>query len=125
VGGYFATPTLPIIRAPNIEGGRFYSVPNPAWVHFSLTRIYSTKFIETRKRIKMWKPGDIVAWRGIFNERVWHVQPTIVVKDSPEEIVLELLPGTECIAEESYPKGKKNGKRRWDFKNNDWQLLLY
>jgi len=73
----------------------------------------------------MWKPGDIVAWRGIFNERVWHVQPTIVVKDSPEEIVLALLPGTECIAEESYPKGKKNGKRRWDFKNNDWQLEKY
>jgi protein associated with RNAse G/E len=73
----------------------------------------------------MWKPGDVVAWRGISNGRVWHVQPTIVVKDSPEEIVLTLLPGTECIADENYPRGKKNGKRRWEFKNNDWKLEKY
>ena len=73
----------------------------------------------------MWKPGDVVAWRGIFNKRIWHVQPTIVVKDSPSEIVLTLLPGTECIAEENYPKGKKNGKRRWFFVDKDWQLAKY
>jgi len=73
----------------------------------------------------MWKPGDVVLWRGIFNNRVWHVQPTIVVKDSPDELVLTLLPGTECIAEESYPKGKKQGKRWWDFKNFDWNLTKY
>lgn len=73
----------------------------------------------------MWKPGDVVAWRGIFNKRIWHVQPTIVVKDSPSEIVLTLLPGTECIAEENYPKGKKNGKRRWFFADKDWQLAKY
>ena len=73
----------------------------------------------------MWKPGDVVAWRGISNGRVWHVQPTLVVKDSPEEIVLTLLPGTECIADENYPKGKKNGKRRWEFQNNDWKLEKY
>lgn len=73
----------------------------------------------------MWKHGDIIAWRGIFNQRVWHVQPTIVIKDSPAEIVLTLLPGTECIAEESYPKGKKDGKRRWFFANDGWQLAKY
>ena len=73
----------------------------------------------------MWKPGDIVAWRGIFNDRVWHVQPTIVVKDSPEELVLTLVPGTECIADENYPKGKKYGKRRWEFMDNDWTLAKY
>ena len=73
----------------------------------------------------MWKPGDVVAWRGIFDKRIWHVQPTIVVKDSPSEIVLTLLPGTECIAEENYPKGKKNGKRRWFFVDKDWQLAKY
>jgi len=73
----------------------------------------------------MWKPGDVVAWRGIFNERIWHVQPAIVVKDSPEEIVLTLLPGTECIAEEHYPQGKNNGKRWWDFKNKSWNLAKY
>jgi protein associated with RNAse G/E len=73
----------------------------------------------------MWKPGDIIAWRGIFRKRIWHVQPTILVKDSPEEIILALVPGTECIAEESYPKGKKNGRRRWFFVNEDWQLAKY
>jgi protein associated with RNAse G/E len=73
----------------------------------------------------MWKPGDVISWRGIFNKRLWHVQPALVVKDSPEEIVLTLLPGTECIAEESYPKGKKNGKRRWFFLKEDWQLAKY
>lgn len=73
----------------------------------------------------MWKTGDVIAWRGIHRGCVWHVQPTILVKDSPEEVVLTLLPGTECIAEESYPKGKKNGKRWWDFKDKDWQLAKY
>ena len=73
----------------------------------------------------MWKPGDIVSWRGILRERVWHVQPTIVVKDEPEELVLTLLPGTECMAEETYPLGKKNSKRWWDFKDNDWKLAKY
>lgn len=73
----------------------------------------------------MWDPGDIIAWRGIYRKRIWHVQPTILVKDSPTEIVLTLLPGTECVAEESYPKGKKNGRRRWFFVNEDWQLAKY
>lgn len=73
----------------------------------------------------MWQPGDVVAWRGIRNNLVWHVQPTIVVKDSPEELVLTLLPGTECAAEETYSLGNKNGKRWWDFKQNDWKLAKY
>lgn len=72
-----------------------------------------------------WKPDDIIAWRGIYRNRIWHVQPTIVVKDAPDEIVLTLLPGTECIAEENYPKGKRNGRRRWFFANEDWQLAKY
>lgn len=59
----------------------------------------------------MWKPGDAIACRGIFNGRVWHVQPTIVVSDNPEEVVPMLLPGTECIADEGYHKGKEHGKR--------------
>jgi protein associated with RNAse G/E len=72
-----------------------------------------------------WKCGDIIAWRGIYRKRIWHLQPTILVKDSPEEIVLTLLPGAECIAEKSYPKGKNNGNRRWNFKDKDWQLGKY
>ena len=83
-------------------------------------------FTATRKRENsMWNPGDVIAWRGIYRGRIWHVQPTILVKDSPEEIALTLLPGTECIAEESYPKGKKNGKRRWFFVKEDWHLAKY
>jgi protein associated with RNAse G/E len=73
----------------------------------------------------MWKPGDVIAWRGIYRDRIWHVQPTLLVRDRPEEIVLTLLPGTECIAEENYPKGKNNGRRRWDYKEKDWQLAKY
>jgi len=73
----------------------------------------------------MWKPGEIVSWRGVRRGRVWHVQPTIVVKDSPEEVVLILLPGTECLAEKTYPLGKRNSKRWWDFKNNEWELEPY
>lgn len=73
----------------------------------------------------LWNPGDLVVWRGIYRKQVWHAQPTILVKDSAQEIVLALLPGTECIAEESYPKGKKSGRRRWFFINQDWKLAKY
>jgi protein associated with RNAse G/E len=73
----------------------------------------------------MWKTGEVVAWRGIFDARIWHVQPTLVVKDSPEEIVLTLLPGTECTAEETYLKGKQSANRRWDFKDTNWNLEKY
>jgi len=50
----------------------------------------------------MWQPGDSVVWRGIYRNRIWHVQTVIVVKDTTEEIVVALLPGTECIAPEGY-----------------------
>lgn len=73
----------------------------------------------------MWKPGDIVSWRGIYRERVWHAQTTIVVKDSPEEIVLTLLPGTECVAPEGYLDGKDSTKRRWNFKDKYWETQNY
>lgn len=73
----------------------------------------------------MWQPGDIISWRGIYREKIWHVQPTLLVKESPEEVVLTLLPGTECMAEETYPHGKKNGNRRWHFVDRDWRLAKY
>ena len=72
-----------------------------------------------------WKPGDVIAWRGIYRNQVWHVQPTIVVKDSPEEIVLTLLPGAECMAEENYSRGKENSRRWWDFEDKPWNLEKY
>jgi predicted RNA-binding protein associated with RNAse of E/G family len=73
----------------------------------------------------MWKPGDVVSWRGIYRERVWHAQTTIVVRDAPEEIVLTLLPGTECIAPEGYLNGKDSNKRRWNFKDKNWEIQNY
>ena len=73
----------------------------------------------------MWKPGDILAWRGIYRDRVWHMQTTTAIKDSPEELVLALLPGAECIAPEGYLNGKDRSKRRWSFKNKDWELQGY
>ncbi|MBE0682769.1 MAG: DUF402 domain-containing protein [Anaerolineales bacterium] len=70
----------------------------------------------------MWKPGEIVTWRGIYRERIWHAMSTIVVKDAPQETILAIFPGAECMVEEQYPKGKKNGKRRWDYQTEDWKL---
>jgi len=72
-----------------------------------------------------WKPGDVISWRGIYRERVWHAQTVIVVRDNPEEIVLTLLPGTECISPEGYSLGKNSYKRRWNFKERNWQLEKY
>ena len=73
----------------------------------------------------MWNPDDIIVWRGIHRNRVWHAQPTFVVKDSPEEMVLALLPGAKGTAEPSYAKAKNNSKHWWDFKDEDWQLVNY
>ncbi len=73
----------------------------------------------------MWKPGDVIAWRGIARNRPWHIQSVIVVKDTLDELVVTVLPGAEGVAEKDYTKGKKNGKRLWDFANNDWELAKY
>jgi predicted RNA-binding protein associated with RNAse of E/G family len=73
----------------------------------------------------MWNPGDVISWRGIYREKIWHVQPTILVEDIHGEIALTLLPGTECIADENYPKGKKSERRRWYFADRDWTLAKY
>lgn len=70
----------------------------------------------------MWKPGDVIVWREIYRERIWHAQSTIVVKDTPQEILLATIPGAARMVEEHYLRGKKNGKRRWDFKTDDWAL---
>ena len=73
----------------------------------------------------MWNPGDVIAWRGIYRDRVWHAQTTLVVRDTPDELVLTLLPGTECVAPEGYLDGKQASKRRWNFKEKDWKLEKY
>ena len=72
----------------------------------------------------MWKPGEIVAWRGIAGNRPWHITSAIVVNDKPNELVVTVFPGAEGVAEKTYAMGmrKKHGKRRWDFPENDWAL---
>jgi uncharacterized protein len=70
----------------------------------------------------MWKSGDVVVWRGIYRNQVWHAQAVIVVKDSSEETVVALLPGTECMMSAGYSTEKKNSKRRWDYKEKQWEL---
>ena len=71
---------------------------------------------------KVWKPGDIVAMRGIYDQRVWSAQPTIIIKDSPEEVILAILPGAECMVPKGYSNGKQGNWRRWDFKDKEWEL---
>ncbi|MBV6452693.1 MAG: hypothetical protein MHPDNHAH_03455 [Anaerolineales bacterium] len=75
--------------------------------------------------MKIWKPGDAIAWRGISNGRPWHAHSAIVVSDTPEEMVNVLLPGSESFMEPSYIKGKKSARRRWSFSKNDWELVRY
>lgn len=70
----------------------------------------------------MWKPGEEIAWRGIYKGRLWHGNSCIVVKDSDQEIVLTTIPGSECVAAEGYITGKRNAKRRWDYMDSEWVL---
>jgi protein associated with RNAse G/E len=51
--------------------------------------------------------------------------PIFVVQDTMDELILVLTPGTNGVVEENYPVGDKNGKRRWDFKEQDWKLAKF
>jgi protein associated with RNAse G/E len=44
----------------------------------------------------------------------------VTIKDTPEEIVMAILPGAEGRTEMDY--AKYGSKRRWDFIDTDWQL---
>lgn len=76
-----------------------------------------------------WKPGDIVALRGIYNGRVWYMQSTRVVQDDINEIVLAVLPGAECSAPEGYKNRKPGGPGRWDrwgdYVRDNWNMQSY
>ena len=69
-----------------------------------------------------WKAGEVIAWRGIYNQQIEHALPVIVVNDSPEELALAILPGADGFVREGYSEGKQNGKRRWDFRDKPWKL---
>ena len=70
----------------------------------------------------LWKADDRILWQGIYRQRVWHAQTVIVVRDTLEETIVALLPGTDCIAPERYLKGKTYAQRRWDYKDSFWDL---
>lgn len=46
--------------------------------------------------------GDNCVLRGLVNHQVWLAQSVIVVKDEPQETVLLLLPGAQCMFPEGY-----------------------
>lgn len=63
---------------------------------------------------KSWLPGETVALRGIYNQRVWYMQSPLVVQDDADEVVLLLMPGAECAATEEYIHGKHGASGRYD-----------
>jgi hypothetical protein len=77
----------------------------------------------------MWQPADVVALRGIYKDRVSHMQSAIVVHDRPEEVALAMLPGAECCAPEGYIHGKHGPAGRWDrwdaYIRGDWKMQPY
>lgn len=73
----------------------------------------------------MWNAGNTIAWRGVYRNHIWHAVPVSIVKDTAHEIAFAILPGAACMFEHTYPLGKKNGKRRWDFTEKDWQLAEF
>ncbi|HEY3312920.1 MAG TPA: DUF402 domain-containing protein [Anaerolineales bacterium] len=76
-----------------------------------------------------WQPGETVALRGIFNQLPWHIQSALVVKDTPDETALLLLPGAECAGPWGYihkKHGDHSGWQRWqETLSGDWNLEKY
>jgi len=77
----------------------------------------------------MWKSGDCVILRGVYNRRVWIAQSAFVVKDTREETALAMLPGAECMMPEGYVNGKHGERRAWDrwkdYKTNDCNMVRF
>ncbi len=77
----------------------------------------------------MWKPGDSVALRGIYKDRVSYIQSAIVVHDRSEEVAVVLLPGAECSAPEDYINGKHGPSGHWDrwgeYAKGSWNMQRY
>ena len=76
-----------------------------------------------------WKPGDNIALRGMYAGCPWYVQSAIVVKDSPEEIALLIIPGAECVAPYGYIHQKHGSDGKWErwqeMLKSPWQLEKY
>lgn len=67
-----------------------------------------------------WQPGDSIALRGMYNQQPWFVQSALVVKDSPTEVALLLMPSAECAAPPGYIHQKHGDHSHWE----RWQEVL-
>jgi hypothetical protein len=74
----------------------------------------------------MWQPGEPALLHGLYAGRPCYAQSVIVVKDTPEEVALYLMPGAECAAPWGYihqKHGDHSGWDRWgDMLRGDWTL---
>jgi protein associated with RNAse G/E len=71
---------------------------------FCLTPSYFIKPIGNLKMTNpnLWNKGDNVLLRGMYDNRPVYVQSLRVIKDTPEETALFILPGAECVAPSAY-----------------------
>lgn len=60
----------------------------------------------------LWKQGDNVLLRGVYEKTPVYVQSLRVIKDTPEEIALFIWPGAECAV----PVGWVSDRREWGMK---------
>ncbi len=71
-------------------------------------------------------PGSEALLRGVYRGKVWLVQSVVIVRDSPDEALVMLEPGSRC----AYPSGYWRWKHgdvtqgtRWDdAQSMDWTL---
>ncbi len=72
---------------------------------------------------KHWRPGDVVAYRWMVNDRVLIAQAAYVVDDTAEETALLVMPGAEIHKPEML---WASAERRWDRwavqRDDDWVL---
>ena len=77
----------------------------------------------------MWKTGDPVVFRGIYNDRVSYIQSAVIVQDRPDEVALVIMPGAECAAPEGYINGKHGESGHWDrwgeYEKGNWTMQPY
>lgn len=75
----------------------------------------------------LWKVGDNVLLRGMYDKHPVYVQSLRVVKDTPEETALFICPGAECVAPGDYIRhGHKWNLVRWqETMSNTLQLEKY
>jgi len=79
--------------------------------------------------LKRWMPGEPVALRGIYKDRVWYMQSALVVHDTPQETALVILPGAECSAPKEYIHGKHGESGYYDrwgnYLEDRWNMEKY